>query len=166
LMDLVMPVKTGHEATQELRRQPELEDLVIIAVSASVLEADAGKSLAAGCDAFLRKPVKTAELLDLLEAHLHLTWIRAEPEEQHRAAPAPLIAPPREELVRLYRSARAGRILDVQAQTTRLAELDDAYLPFVERLRKLARRFELDQIAAFVGQFIQEEQDERHGHDG
>jgi signal transduction histidine kinase/ligand-binding sensor domain-containing protein/DNA-binding response OmpR family regulator len=163
LMDLVMPVKTGHEATQELRRQPGLEGTVVIAVSASVLEAEEEKSLAAGCDAFLRKPVKTAELLDLLEAHLHLTWSWAEPQEQRGVVPAPLIAPPREELVRLYRSAKAGEILEVQAQTTRLADLDEAYLPFVDRLRKLARRFELDQIAAFVGQFIQEERDEGDG---
>jgi signal transduction histidine kinase/ligand-binding sensor domain-containing protein/DNA-binding NarL/FixJ family response regulator len=163
LMDLVMPVKTGLEATREIRRQPARRDIAIIAVSASVLEADEHKSRSAGCDAFLRKPVKTAELLDVLGAHLNLTWIRTQPFEQRDATPAPLIVPPQEELARLYQLAQSGRILDIQAQATRLVALDERYLPFVERLRRVARGFKRNEIVAFVGQFIQEERDGREG---
>jgi signal transduction histidine kinase len=40
LTDLVMPVKTGFEAIQEIRQIPEITDIKIIAVSASVLASD------------------------------------------------------------------------------------------------------------------------------
>ncbi len=40
VIDLVMPVKMGFEAVQEIRQRPELKDVCIIAASASVLEAD------------------------------------------------------------------------------------------------------------------------------
>jgi CheY-like chemotaxis protein len=65
LMDLVMPVKTGIEAAQEIRWQPALAGVLIVAVSASVLDADEEKSR--WPVAFLRKPVKMEKLLDLLE---------------------------------------------------------------------------------------------------
>jgi CheY-like chemotaxis protein len=167
LMDLVMPVKTGDQATAEIRRLPEREGVVIVIVSASVLDADEARSRLAGCDAFLRKPIKAAQLFEVLESHLDLTWIIDEPRgESSEATPALLVAPPREELVGLYQSARAGRIVEVQAQATRLAALDDAYRPFVERLHELARRFEIEQIAAFIREFLQERPDEGNGEGG
>ncbi len=99
-MDLVMPVKTGFEATQELRQRPEFTDLVIIAISASVLEADREKSLVAGCNAFLPKPVHVDELLDALATHLTLNWIYAEPEAGAEGT-ASLAPPPSEVLAAL-----------------------------------------------------------------
>jgi CheY-like chemotaxis protein len=156
LMDLVMPVKTGFEATQELRQQPAFEGVFIVAVSASVLEADEEKSRVAGCDAFLPKPVKMDKLLDLLKTRLKLSWIRTESKKQGETAAGPLIAPPQEELAVLYKLARSGRILDIREHAARLAKLDEAYLPFVEQLEKLAKDFELDQISALVGQFIKD----------
>ncbi|HET9914800.1 MAG TPA: two-component regulator propeller domain-containing protein, partial [Anaerolineales bacterium] len=156
LMDLVMPVKTGIEATQEIRQQPTFADVLIIAVSASVLEADEEKSRVAGCNAFLRKPVKMEKLLDLLETHLKLNWLRNEPKEQGKTVAAPLIPPSQEDLAVLCKLAQSGRILEIQARAAQLARLNEAYLPFCDRLRELTRDFELDQIVAFVRQFIKE----------
>lgn len=157
LMDLVMPIKTGFEATLELRQMPEFAGVCIIAVSASVLEADAAKSRVAGCDAFLPKPVNLDKLLDLLGTHLKLRWIYAEPQEQTETVVAPLIAPHPEELVVLHELARSGRIFNVREQAARLAQLDEAYRPFVDRLQELARGFEVDQIVTLIEQFIKEE---------
>jgi len=162
LMDLVMPVKTGIEAAQEIRQQPALAGVLIVAVSASVLDADQEKSRVAGCDAFLRKPVKMEKLLDLLETHLKLNWLHAEPKDEGEAVAALLIAPPQEELMMLFKLAQSGRILEVQEHAARLAKLDEAYLPFCDQLQELARGFELDQIVAFVRQFVQEEQNGTH----
>jgi CheY-like chemotaxis protein len=154
VIDNVMPVKTGFEAAQELRQQPELRDVCIIAVSASVLEANQEKSLVAGCNAFLPKPIKTQALLDLLATHLGLSWIYAKPEVESEA---PLVPPPAEELAALHRLARSGRIWDIREQATRLAEMDAAYIPFARKLQELVRRFEIEQIKAFVEQFIKAE---------
>jgi signal transduction histidine kinase/ligand-binding sensor domain-containing protein/CheY-like chemotaxis protein len=153
LMDLVMPVLTGIEATREIRRQPALAGALIVAVSASVLDADKEKSRVAGCDAFLRKPVEMEKLLDLLETHLKLNWLRAEPNEKTVAAP------PQEELKALFKLARSGRILDIQEYAVRLAGSNETHRSFCDHLQELAQGFEIDQIADFIGQFIQEEQD-------
>jgi signal transduction histidine kinase/CheY-like chemotaxis protein len=159
LMDLVMPVKTGFEAARELRQQPAFEKILIIAVSASVLEADAEKSLVAGCDAFLSKPVKTGKLLELLETRLKLAWIYAEPEGLAAGA-APLLPPPLETLVALHELAQMGEILEIQQQALHLEEMDAAYGPFARKLQKLAKAFEINQIKVFIKQFIEEKQDE------
>ncbi len=159
LMDLVMPVKTGFEAVKEIRQQPAFEGVFIIAVSASVLEADAEKSRVAGCDAFLPKPVNMDKLLDLLETRLKLTWVYAEPKEPAAGA-APLLPPPPETLTALYELARQGEILEIQQQALRLEEMDAAYIPFARKLQALAKGFEIEQIKAFVKQFLEEKQDD------
>jgi signal transduction histidine kinase/CheY-like chemotaxis protein len=163
LMDLVMPVMSGIEAIQEIRRTPALADVVVIAVSASVMDADEEGSRSAGCDAFLRKPVVRDQLLDALETHLGLTWICAEPASPRPADSSPLIAPPLAELTSLHQLAQSGRVVDLRARARSLSELDDAYLPFADRLEELARGFELEQISVFVGQFLRQGQDERDG---
>jgi CheY-like chemotaxis protein len=159
VIDLVMPVKTGVEAAQEIRQRPEMEGTIIIAVSASVLEVDREKSRVAGCNAFLPKPVKLDSLLDLLAAHLKLTWVYAEPEEPAAGA-EPLLPPPPDLLAALYELARMGEILEIQEQALRLEEMDVAYIPFARKLQELAKGFEIEQINAFVKQFLEEEQDD------
>ena len=152
VLDLVMPVKTGFEAAQEIRQQPALgtQRVYIIAVSASVLEADQEKSRVAGCDAFLPKPIKAERLLDLLTTPLRLTWIYAKAEAEREA---PLVPPPAEELAALYQLANEGRIFDIQALAVRLEKMGEAYVPFARHLQKLAKGFEIDQIKALIEQF-------------
>jgi CheY-like chemotaxis protein len=153
LMDMVMPVKTGFEAAREIRQQPEFKETAIIAISASVLEADQEESRVAGCDAFLPKPVKTGGLLDLLATHLKLSWITAKPEDE---AESLLVPPPAEELAALHKLAKKGKIMEIQKQVIHLEELGEAYIPFARKLQALAKRFEIEQITTFVEQFIEE----------
>jgi signal transduction histidine kinase/DNA-binding NarL/FixJ family response regulator len=157
IMDLVMPVKTGFEAVREIRQQPELQHAVIIAASASVLEADQEKSLVAGCDAFLPKPVKRERLLDLLAMHLELRWVYAEPESEAEESAGPMVPPPAEELAVLHDLARSGRIWDIRQRALRLAERDAAYRPFFEKLQALTKGFEIEQLLAFIEQFSETE---------
>ncbi|NEO45066.1 MAG: GAF domain-containing protein, partial [Moorea sp. SIO4A3] len=50
LTDLVMPVKTGFEAVQEIRQIPQIQNVTIVAVSTSIWEMDETKSRIAGCE--------------------------------------------------------------------------------------------------------------------
>jgi len=164
LMDLVMPVKTGLEAIQEIRQRPEFEKVCIIAVSATALEAEQEKCRAVGADAFLAKPIKTEQLLDLLGIHLNLEWFYREEPAPHQPSPVPfhaLTPPPPEDLTALSELARRGQILDIQRYADRLEKADEAYLSFARHLRTLARKFEMDQITAFIQQFTEEKTDER-----
>jgi response regulator RpfG family c-di-GMP phosphodiesterase len=69
---MVMPGLDGFEVARRLRQLPSLRDLIIIATSASTFDDDQEKSLAAGCDDFISKPVQAQKLLEQLSQHLEL----------------------------------------------------------------------------------------------
>ncbi len=63
LMDMKMPIMGGLEATRKIR---ELNPLIpIIALTANAFDADRVSAMEAGCNAFLTKPLKKEELLEL-----------------------------------------------------------------------------------------------------
>ena len=65
LMDIGMPERSGLSATYEIRKDPELSDIPIVAVTAYAIELHED-ALNAGCVECLAKPVDTNELDKLL----------------------------------------------------------------------------------------------------
>ena len=66
LMDIQMPVMGGYEATAAIRKLPNGDRLKIIAFSANAFEEDREKSLQAGMDGHIAKPLKINDLLNEL----------------------------------------------------------------------------------------------------
>ncbi|MEW5725102.1 MAG: ATP-binding protein [Thermodesulfobacteriota bacterium] len=145
-MDMVMPVMTGFEAVQKIRARPEFQDLAIIAVSASVLPEDRQKSMIAGCDAFLSKPINLDELLERMGRLLELTWIYEEaglerPQAPGPAADGPLVVPSALEIDQLMELVKCGDMRGIRAWAARLSAMDKKYEPLTSRLEELASRY-------------------------
>ncbi len=85
LMDLVMPVMDGFEALRLLRQRPASLHTCIIALSATVLEDQRQRVLAAGAQAFLAKPYLLQELLAAIAEHSSCRFSSFEAPEVHSA---------------------------------------------------------------------------------
>lgn len=70
LMDLQLPGISGLELTSQLRRDPALASVPIVAVTASAMRGDEERALAAGCDGYVAKPIDTHTFPGIVEAHL------------------------------------------------------------------------------------------------
>ena len=63
LMDIQLPDFDGYEATRQIKANPELRPIPIIAVTSYALSGDDVKALEAGCDAYVSKPFSPRALL-------------------------------------------------------------------------------------------------------
>ena len=66
LMDLSLPVLDGFAAAERIRANPELKETVIVAVTAHHDPELRARALAAGCNAFVTKPIDFEWLGDLI----------------------------------------------------------------------------------------------------
>ncbi len=69
-MDYHMPVLDGHEATRQIRKNPDWQQLPIIGLSASAMRDDLERCLEAGMNDYLTKPTKIDQVADMLEKWL------------------------------------------------------------------------------------------------
>jgi len=70
LMDLSLPVVDGLGATRRIRALPPLATVPIIAVSAHDTADFHSEAMAAGCDAYITKPIDFSELEELINGLL------------------------------------------------------------------------------------------------
>jgi PAS domain S-box-containing protein len=82
LMDIGMPRLNGYEATQRIREQPWGCDMAIIALTGWGQEVDRARSMEAGCNGHLVKPVNLPDLEKLL---IELQSSNASMEPQRRS---------------------------------------------------------------------------------
>lgn len=62
LMDMNLPDVDGYEMTRRVRAIPELANIPIIAMTANVMQGDREKTLQAGCNGYIPKPIDVDEL--------------------------------------------------------------------------------------------------------
>ena len=66
LIDINLPEIDGYEVTTRLRQMEALSNVPIVALTANVLKGDRERSLDAGCDGYIQKPID----VDLLPAQI------------------------------------------------------------------------------------------------
>jgi CheY-like chemotaxis protein/anti-sigma regulatory factor (Ser/Thr protein kinase) len=92
-MDIRMLGMDGYEATRRIKADPAGQDTVIIALTASVFEAERANILAAGCADFVRKPITEAVLLKKLAQHLGVVYRYADADAPSAERPDDLRFP-------------------------------------------------------------------------
>jgi len=69
LMDLSLPCLDGLEATRQIKADPNLQHIPIIAVTAHARTADEVQAKKAGCDAYISKPYGLRKFADLIRSY-------------------------------------------------------------------------------------------------
>jgi PAS domain S-box-containing protein len=154
LIDRRMPVMDGLLATRRIRALPESSRIRIVAITAEAFREDADEMLAAGCDAFIRKPFKLDALLVLLGSLLPLTLVRAAAplvgEAEPRASDASHDAR-RAAFEHLPRAVVDGlRSACLEAHPVRVAKLLAQHPEAAAAAAPFLESYRLDQLAALL----------------
>jgi two-component system, cell cycle response regulator DivK len=70
LMDIQMPVIDGYEATRQIKADPGLKEIPVVAISSFAMKGDEEKARAAGCDHYVTKPYSPIALLRMIRGCL------------------------------------------------------------------------------------------------
>lgn len=70
LMDINMPDMDGYTLTAKIKMMPGFERIPILALTANVMRGDKEKTLEAGCDGYIQKPLDIDQLIREVERFL------------------------------------------------------------------------------------------------
>jgi|KBSSwiStaDraftv2_1062776.scaffolds.fasta_scaffold14008_3 signal transduction histidine kinase/CheY-like chemotaxis protein len=151
ITDLAMPIMDGLAVARALRREAGTRHLPILAVSASASDYTREEALQAGCNDFLPKPIRAAELLQRLGDLLRLDWITAAPRDTRASAPVargdapvrPIDAGAADEI---YDLAMKGEIKALLARVELAMKDDPPGMPVYEELQRLAKNFDMKAV--------------------
>jgi len=73
LLDINLPEMDGYDLARRFRNTPGLQQVPILAVTANVMQGDRERSLEAGCDGYIQKPIDVDRLPEQVRAALQKT---------------------------------------------------------------------------------------------
>jgi PAS domain S-box-containing protein len=121
LMDMQMPVMDGVTATLEIRKQPTLSELPVVAMTANAMQADRDRCLAAGMNDHIAKPIEPEDLWKAL-----LQWIAPRQPDRQAVQAAP-------EVLQAVRLPSAIEGLDMVSGLRRVLGKKAVYLAMLRR---------------------------------
>ncbi|NJL52716.1 MAG: response regulator [Hydrococcus sp. SU_1_0] len=162
ITDVMMPVMDGLTMIQHLRQSDEFPDIAIITSSASVFDSDRYKSLDAGANEFLPKPIQAEVLLEILRVHLQLSWVYEHEAENvvdrlliaDNFNTAAIIPPSLAELSQLYDLAKKGSLDEIQEIAEQLVQIDHRFQIFAQELINLTASFQIKKTQEFIEQYL------------
>lgn len=150
-MDMRMPVVNGYEATRRIRKNAWGVDVKIIALTASAFEDDRAEILAAGCDAFVGKPIQMHELFGVVEDMLGVSYRYADVVPTEDLSPS-YESPNLQELsaTLLSELEQATLALDVDGIHSVIDQIHNLSPPIASALRDLTDEYQFDAITAAI----------------
>ncbi len=148
ITDLVMPLMNGWKLVKNLRGLPKFNNTPIIAASASS-SYELRPQKIDGFDDFILKPIEIKELLDKIGDLLDLKWIKATVKSKEVKS-AEIIMPSEEKLAVLIEAIEIGDFESLKTEVEELKEIKESYVPFAEKILKLAENNEQEAIENFL----------------
>jgi CheY-like chemotaxis protein/anti-sigma regulatory factor (Ser/Thr protein kinase) len=162
LMDVRMPVMDGLEAMRQMRQDPQLCQIPIIAVSAGVAKNEKDECLEAGAKAFLTKPIDEAYMLKQIGSLLSLSWIKDTLQQTPTAmndSSEQFVLPEPDQMESLHDLAKAGNMRAISEKAESLAAHDARYRPFADKITRLARGFQSRALLHMMEKHVAQQQE-------
>jgi len=156
LMDVQMPGMDGLEATRRIKADPRGKNTAIVALTASVLDADRQRVFESGADDFLAKPCREGELFEKIRTLLNITYDYLEIGEPAGQAPAGVQALsadklsqlPRELIEELRDATANGSKKSLDMLILKVRDTEDA--ASAEGLQELADKYDYDALTRLL----------------
>jgi two-component system cell cycle response regulator DivK len=71
LLDINLPEIDGYDLAKQFRETPNLSEVPILAITANVMHGDRERTLEAGCDGYIQKPIDVDQLPEQVRAALN-----------------------------------------------------------------------------------------------
>jgi signal transduction histidine kinase/DNA-binding NarL/FixJ family response regulator len=159
-MDMRMPMMDGYEATKQIRLQERNrkdeqakiqtgQTTAIVAVTAHTLEKERTTALRVGCDDFIHKPFREADIFDTLHKHIGVRFVYAESTATSSETKVEILTPEAiaalpPDLVANLRQAIYN--LDVELMQTLIAQISELNQPLATAIASLAKDFKYRQL--------------------
>ncbi|MBD1834245.1 response regulator [Cyanobacteria bacterium FACHB-472] len=159
-MDMRMSMMDGYEATKQIKlRERNRKDeqakiqtgqaTAIVAVSAHTLEKERTTAFRVGCDGFIHKPFREADIFDALHKHIGVRFVYAESTAASTEIKVEIVTPEAigtlpPDLVANFRQAIYN--LDVELMQTLIAQISELNQPLATAIAYLAKDFKYRQL--------------------
>jgi signal transduction histidine kinase len=158
-MDIRMPLMDGIAATKMIKATEAGRHIPIIALTAHTIEEERQKIIAAGCDAFIRKPFEERELFEVMAKQLNLAFILKRARKTHPPPSQPGPHPSIEALAKLPPSVlekikQSSLVLDMEKTNACIDDILAENSTLGESLKSLATRFRYNDIFKLADQAI------------
>jgi signal transduction histidine kinase len=165
IADLVMPVMDGFELIRQIRRSPDLQQIPIIASSASVFESEQCESIAAGANEFIIKPLSAEVLFDELKTLLNIEWIYKETvnkesvgddenlsfnDDMQNQEYSHSIIPESHLLIFLLDLVKKGDLDKIVESSNELKHGSPEFIRFAEEVSRFAENFKIKELKDFL----------------
>ncbi len=152
-MDVRMPVMDGVEATRRIKATAKGEETIVVALTASSFDEEREGILSAGCDDFVCKPFRRADILEVMAKHLGVRYIYRDdiPDDAAKAGnlvtAATLSALPAEWLVAFRDAVQALDMEAAEELVDQIVEMDEL---LARALADLITNFRFDTLQAVM----------------
>jgi signal transduction histidine kinase/CheY-like chemotaxis protein len=155
MMDLLMPVMDGYEASREIRKVARLPvKIIVVSTSHPILSESELKDK--GMDAFIEKPLNFSVLLDTMSKTLNIDWlIDDQDDEMQKKVTHNYQIPPPDVLKNFQKMASGGDIMEIRKQLDQLATTN-SYYEFISEVRELSTNFNIKAIRLLMEKFLKE----------